>query len=200
MIVARVMTKNPVTITPQDSLAEARHRMTKGLFRRLPVVEGGKLVAILTDRDLRKHEGYFERTKVNAAMIADPIAVASSAPVERAAAMMIKRTVGGLPVVDNGKLVGIVTRTDLVRAFVDMLGAHPDDAARIDVELDGELDRVAAALEIAAGRCGQVMGVGSYAEDGEAARVFFLRVPAADAHAVAKSLRENDFRVLAVHV
>jgi acetoin utilization protein AcuB len=62
MIVARVMTKNPTTISPEDSLAEARHRMSKRLFRRLPVIEGGKLVAILTDRDLRKHEGYFDRT------------------------------------------------------------------------------------------------------------------------------------------
>ncbi len=200
MIVARIMTKNPVTITPQESLAEAKHRMAKGVFRRLPVVEGGQLVAILTDRDLRKHEGYLDHTKVNAAMNTNPVAIEPSAPVERAAATMIKRCIGGLPVVDNSKLVGIVTRTDLVRAFVDMLGAHPDEAARIDVALEGELDRVAAALEIAAGRCGRVMGVGSYAEDGEGARVFFLRVPAADAHAVAKSLRDNDFRVLAVHV
>jgi acetoin utilization protein AcuB len=197
MIVARIMSKNPVTITPEESLAEAKHRMSKGLFRRLPVIEGDKLIAILTDRDLRKHEGYFDRTKVNAAMTANPVAIAPSAPVERAAVMMIRRAVGGLPVVENGRLVGIVTRTDLMRAFVDMVGAHPDEGVRIDVALDGELDRIAMALEIAAGRCGQVMGVGSYAEDGEG--VFFLRVPAADAHAVAKSLRENDFRVLTVH-
>ncbi len=199
MIVSRVMSKNPVTISPEDSLAEARHRMAKGLFRRLPVVERGQLVGIVTDRDLRKHEGYLDRTRVNAAMTQAPIAIAPSAPIERAAAIMIRRAIGGLPVTDNGRLVGMITRTDLVRAFIDLLGAHPDDAVRIDVALEGEMDRVAAALEIAAGRCGQVLGVGSYAEDGEGARVFFLRVPAADASAVAKSLRENNFRVIAVH-
>jgi acetoin utilization protein AcuB len=199
MIVARIMTRDPVTIAPTDTLRLARDRMEAGSFRRLPVVEAGKMIAILTDRDTRAHEGYLATTAVSAAMTPNPITVSPTTPVERAANAMIKRKIGGLPVIENGKLVGIVAASDLLRAFVEMLGARDEDVARVDIALDGGIDRVTAALEIAAGRCGEVRGLGSYDIEGEDHRVFFVRIPAPDARAVAASLTENGFRVLAVH-
>ena len=68
MLIRRWMTRNPVTIGTDNTLAEARRKMDKGDFRRLPVVERGRLVEIITDRDLRQQTGYLEHTRVNAVM------------------------------------------------------------------------------------------------------------------------------------
>ncbi|HSR57255.1 MAG TPA: CBS domain-containing protein, partial [Candidatus Binataceae bacterium] len=64
MQVAARMTPNPVAVTPRDTLAKARALMHAGGFRRLPVVEEGELVGILSERDLRQHLGYLESTRV----------------------------------------------------------------------------------------------------------------------------------------
>lgn len=117
--ISKYMTKNPVTIGPRDSLAIADERMKNGKFRRLPVVEGGALVGMLSDRDLARHGGYLHETRVDAAMTEKPITVTSSDPFEEAVRRMLASKVDGIPVVDGGKLVGIVTATDVGHAFLD---------------------------------------------------------------------------------
>jgi acetoin utilization protein AcuB len=117
------MTAKPVTISPEETLATARELMKRGKFRSLPVVEGGRLVGILTDRDTRQHEGYFELTKVTAAMKPDPMTVAPESSVLDAAGLLIQHKISGLPVMGEGKLVGIVTTSDLLRGLVDVLRA-----------------------------------------------------------------------------
>ena len=92
--------------------------MDDGRFRRLPVVEGGRLVGILTERDIREHTGYLGSTRVNAAMRTALITVTPFNTVEDAARLMLKHKIGGLPIVADGKLVGIVTTSDLLRAFL----------------------------------------------------------------------------------
>jgi acetoin utilization protein AcuB len=98
MRVADRMTANPVTVSPEENLATARELMKRGKFRSLPVVEGGRLVGILTDRDTRQHEGYFELTKVAAAMKSDPMTVAPESSVLDAAGLLIQHKIRGLPV------------------------------------------------------------------------------------------------------
>jgi len=66
MLVSKRMRKEPVTVSPGDHLISVQKKMKDGGFRRTPVVEGGKLIGIVTDRDLRQHLGYLEKTKVNA--------------------------------------------------------------------------------------------------------------------------------------
>ena len=75
MLIANCMTRNPVTVTPEDNLAQAKALMDSGKFRRLPVMEKGKLVAMLTERDLRTHWGYLAATKVDAAMSSNVITI-----------------------------------------------------------------------------------------------------------------------------
>ncbi len=123
MRVADRMTKNPVTVTPDASLAKAKTLMEAGGFRRLPVVEKDKLVGIITDRDIRQHLGYLDATRVNGAMTAGPMTVPSHSSVQDAARLMLEHKVGGLPVVDDGRLVGIVTTSDLLHALLDVVQA-----------------------------------------------------------------------------
>jgi len=123
MQMQHVMTRSPETIRPEDVLLKAKEMMDAGGFRRLPVVREGRVVGILTERDLREHGGYLKSTKVDAVMRAPVVSVDSKASVEDAARLMLRNKIGGLPVVDGGKLVGIVTSSDLLRAFLDVVEA-----------------------------------------------------------------------------
>jgi CBS domain-containing protein len=123
MQVANLMTSDPATVTPRDTLAAAKAAMDAGRFRRLPVLDNGVLVGILTERDLREHGGYLESTRVSAAMRSPVIVVAPSDEVQVAARLMLKHKVGGLPVVDRGKVIGIVTASDLLKALLNVVEA-----------------------------------------------------------------------------
>jgi acetoin utilization protein AcuB len=118
MQIVNVMTPDPIVIDVHDTLANAKIAMEKGGFRRVPVVEHGRLVGILTERDLREYTGYLESTRVNSAMRTPLIMVTPHNTVEDAARLMLKHKIGGLPIIADGKLVGIVTTTDLLRAFL----------------------------------------------------------------------------------
>lgn len=121
MEMIHIMTRHPETIHPEDSLAKAKQMMDVGRFRRLPVVKDGVVVGMLTERNLREHGGYLESTKVNAAIRGSVISVAPKTTVQDAARLMLQHKIGGLPVLDGGKLVGIVTSMDLLRAFVQVV-------------------------------------------------------------------------------
>jgi acetoin utilization protein AcuB len=90
-------------------------------FRRLPVVKDGKIVGMLTERNLREHSGYLSFTEVNAAMSTPVVSGGPKSTVQEATQLMLRHKIGGLPVVDDGKLVGIVTTVDLLRAFLQVV-------------------------------------------------------------------------------
>ena len=123
MKVSDLMTANPEVIHPAASLSVAEEKMRRGRFRRLPVMDdAGDLLGIITDGDLRQHTGYWATTKVTAALIASPVTIAPDAPLASAAELMIRHKIGGLPVVDpDGRLIGIITESDLLR----VLAAQP---------------------------------------------------------------------------
>jgi len=123
MQILNLMTANPVTVSSRDTLAMAKSIMDTGRFRRTPVVDNGKLVGILTERDIREHTGYLESTRVDAAMRTALITVGPGATVEDAARLMLQHKIGGLPIVDEGRLVGIVTTSDLLKAFLNVVQA-----------------------------------------------------------------------------
>lgn len=200
MRVGQKMTHNPVIVRPNDTLDKAAAKMNAGHFRRLPVVEKSDVVGILTDRDLRQHLGHFEHTKVEAAMSQPVIAVTPMTTLEHATHLMLQHKIGGLPVVDdNGVLVGIITASDMLGAFLNFVGAAGPDSSRIDVSLEGDADRIATAAEIAAQQSGEVLGLGTYRIEGEGMPVFYVRVRTDDIGGVVKALEENGFNVLAVH-
>jgi acetoin utilization protein AcuB len=104
MEMIHVMTRHPEIISPDDTLAKAKEMMDVAGFRRLPVVKDGEVVGMLTERNLREHNGYLELTKVNAAMNMEVVSVGPHSTVQEAARLMLRHKVGGLPVLDGGKL------------------------------------------------------------------------------------------------
>jgi acetoin utilization protein AcuB len=126
MQIVNLMTPDPITIAQHDTLSKAKCLMDEGHFRRLPVMENEQLVGIVTERDLREYTGYLESTRVTAAMRTPLITVTPYNKVEDAAVLMLKHKIGGLPIVDAGKLVGIVTTSDLLKAFLNVVEATGD--------------------------------------------------------------------------
>lgn len=134
MLVRDVMTRDPVTVGPEEPIGAALELMRVGRFRHLPVVEGDRLVGIITDRDLRlatnsplvlREKWYsdfiLESIKVKACMTSDPVTVTPDTPLLDAALIIQERRFGSLPVVEAGKLVGILTETDLLATLIRLL-------------------------------------------------------------------------------
>ena len=139
MLIRRWMTKNPATVSPVETLDDARKKIDKGnFFRRLPVVKSGQLVGIIADRDLRQHVGQLGHTRVDAAMAKPVITVQPNMLLDQAANLLVKHKVGGLPVLEGGKVVGIITAIDLLRAFGEVLGSSEEGVSRIDRAFSGE--------------------------------------------------------------
>jgi CBS domain-containing protein len=123
-LVESIMRRTVVSTTPPELLATARAVMEREGVHQLPVLENGALVGILSERDLHAHTGYLERTKVDAAMTWNPLTVSATESVRYAAHLLIEKSINALPVVDDGHLVGIVSRTDLLHLLETVLSAE----------------------------------------------------------------------------
>jgi acetoin utilization protein AcuB len=141
MRVSDLMSCNIVTIDPTESCREAVARMHRARVRHLPVVERGRLVGIVTDRDLRHRlftpgvfrdlgsvpvETLLKGVLVSDVMSSPVVAVAPEDDLEDAAKMMLEDKVGSLPVVESGRIVGMITETDLLRRIVQADSGMPD--------------------------------------------------------------------------
>jgi acetoin utilization protein AcuB len=158
MLVREYMTRKVVSVHPETGLNEARRLMRKHNIRRLPVVVESRLVGIVTDRDLREaspspatslsvHELNYllEKLEVGAIMNKRVITVNPSAPLEEAAQLMRDHKIGGLPVVEEGNVVGMVTEVDILGVLLHALG-WGELGTRMEIEVE---DRPGALAEIA---------------------------------------------------
>jgi len=113
------MTHNPVAAGLEDKLSTIEAKMHEGDFRAVPVVSDGAVVGIITDRDLRRLTGMLDATRVKDAMAESVITVTIDTPINEAARLLRQRKIGGLPVVEAGKLVGMITVTDVLEALTE---------------------------------------------------------------------------------
>lgn len=135
IVVGQKMSSAPVSVNPSTTLAEARALLRGHRIRHLIVLEGEQLVGIITDRDIRQaslpHPPDQPRAagdplmgliRVGQAMTREVLTVAPETPLEEAAMLLINHRIGGLPVVKDGRVVGIITETDLLKALVESMG------------------------------------------------------------------------------
>ncbi|HSB70009.1 MAG TPA: CBS domain-containing protein [Candidatus Methylomirabilis sp.] len=150
MQVERWMNLEVVTVSPGDSFRTAMTLIRQKGIRHLPVVDGTRLVGIVTDRDLRQaspsqatslsiHELHYllEKLTVQHIMTTRVITVRPDQTVEEAAMLLLGHRIGGLPVVQDGQLRGIITETDILQAFLQLRGKGPLDIAAAVVEIEG---------------------------------------------------------------
>ena len=114
MNVADQMSQKVVCV---GNLKTAHALMAGQGFRCLPVTENGRLIGIVTDRDVRLHFDRRERTMVGAIMTSNPRCIAPDTSMAEAARMLLVHRIGALPVVKDGVLVGVITTTDILRTF-----------------------------------------------------------------------------------
>ncbi len=112
---ADVMRRNVGAVSPTASLAHALATMEALDVREVPVVDGGRLVGILSRRDLEPYRGHFEWTSVRAAMTREPVVVAPETPVREVARLLLHHGVNAIPVVAGDTVVGMVGRAELLR-------------------------------------------------------------------------------------
>jgi len=133
MKVVDIMTRDPLTVTPTETIGQADELMNTNKIRQLPVVQGKDLVGIVTDRDIRSFlsgsllEGVEAReealnTKIREIMTTEPMTLSPDDDLQEAVEIMIDEKIGGIPVVDESEgLVGIVTYVDVLRCFLNRL-------------------------------------------------------------------------------
>lgn len=118
-LVAKWMTPHPTSAEPAEKLSAVRAKMLAGHFRTMPVLSDGKLVGVITDRDLRRHEGYLDHTEVRLAMTTEVATATPSTPIHEVARNLLERKIGALPVVEGERLLGIISTSDVLRAFME---------------------------------------------------------------------------------
>lgn len=125
MIASDVMAQPVFVVTPQDTVAHARNLMLKHKISRLPIMEGDRLAGIITKKDiayrLRQTDPVWrrrpiDRIPVHVLMVTDPVSISPETPIRDVAALMLSRDVSGLPVVEKGAIVGIVTKSDVLKS------------------------------------------------------------------------------------
>jgi acetoin utilization protein AcuB len=146
MKVSELMTRKLITVAPDDSVEEAVQLLRQRGVRHLLVMKGGRLVGILSDRDLKRAMdpgtpkkklmnigGLFfllEPILVREIMTPEPVTVGPDLSAQEAAAIMVAERFGALPVEEGGKTVGIVTETDLLRYFARSGGERPPEGEK----------------------------------------------------------------------
>lgn len=138
MIIERRMTRNPVTCAPDMSIQDAGNLMKKEHVHRLPVLDkNGKLIGVISEKDILKaapspastlsafESNYLlSKLTVKKIMSRNPVTISKDTPVEDAAMLMIDQDLSCLPVLEEGKLVGIVSKSDLFKMLVESFGAR----------------------------------------------------------------------------
>jgi len=161
MLVRDCMTRNPITVRPHSDPLAAIALLKSARVRRLPVVdEEGRVVGMVTQTDLERFlskapsPGVVKRQHhVEQVMVARVVTVSPDHPMEEAARLMVEHKIGSLPVIEEDRLVGIITETDIFKQFVDILGGQAD-AIRLTLMLadkPGQLANVLNAMAAAGG-------------------------------------------------
>ena len=213
MKVRERMSRDLAVVTPDTSVADAFELMQERQVRRLPVMAKNKLAGIVTIKDLSKVSpssatslSIFEMNYLLAkTRIKDVIpknmkvvTIEADANIEKAAVLMREHQIGGIPVLENGELVGIITETNIFDAFIDILGVARQ-GTRIDMEVDERVGAVAAVTGIIAQHGVSVENI-VLVEKERGLYDLILRIDTTEADEIVSSLRSNDFRILDVIV
>ncbi len=164
MFVAERMTKHPVTMTSNATIGEVDRAMKKYKFHRMIIVDDGKLVGYLSDRDvmrvapspatsLSKYEirSLLDKLSVKDIMQTKVVTVNEDATIEEAALIMYQNKVGGLPVISEvGAVVGIITATDILKTFIEVMGLPSGGKTRLTLEVENKIGVMADITKILA--------------------------------------------------
>lgn len=199
MLVRDIMKCSLTTIPPDTSLQEAYRLMIEKSIRHLPVVEAGRLVGVVADRDLRLATSalaahpFAADAKVTGVMAKQPRCAAPLDSVEEAARTMRELKIGCLPVLDGNDLVGIVTGIDLLDALLRLTGVDKP-SGRLEVRLEDRPGELARLTSFLSHRNVNILSILTYPE-GPDSVVTVLRVDSIETRLLAEDMRKDAFEV-----
>jgi acetoin utilization protein AcuB len=183
-------------------------------IRHLPVVEGDRLVGIVSDRDLKKAApSPFDRdtaeefvrftsaVTVKEVMSKEVVTTSPHCPIEEAAALMFEKRIGALPVVQEGRLVGIITETDVLEAFVEAMGIR-GSCSRVEIVVEDTPAALYAIGDIVRERAGDIASIMTARATyrGEERKVLIVRIETDDPEETVKAIEKAGYPVLSAAV
>jgi len=205
LLVRDSMTREVVAVGPETTAAEALALCRGNRIRYLPVIEEGRLVGMISGRDLRlatpalgesDRAEALRRLRVADKMVRDVATVYPDDPIEDAAMVMYERKIGCLPVIDEEDLAGILTFSDVLRAFVRLVGVH-EPGSRIEVSLpnrSGSLAEVVGLIRDKGVNLASVLA-SSEREDVDGERVAVLRLTTINSKGVVEDLKASRYPI-----
>jgi acetoin utilization protein AcuB len=187
MFIREIMTRNPITIRPQSDYLAAIALMRAGKLRRLPVIDDDQRVVGMVSLDKLKMKKPEEAARTRAVqsdgilmrvrdvMSTPVISVSPDYPMEEAARLMVEKRISSLPVVEDEKLVGIVTDSDIFRLFVRVLGGG-SRTIRLSVELGNTPGQLSDLTGLVASVGGNILSIASHPAETAETMNFTLRV------------------------
>ena len=209
MFVGERMSHPVITISPDTPMQEALKIMRDEKIRRLPVVDQrGKLTGILSESDLLhaspsdasslsvwEMNYLLSKISVKEIMTREVITVQANTPLEEAARIMVDNKIGGLPVVRDSQVVGIITETDLFKIFLELLGAR-ESGVRLAVLVSHVPGTVARLTEAIYEAGGNIVALGQFLGESSENREITMKVRNVQAEALAEAVKDHVERIL----
>ena len=211
MLVYERMSKHPLTIKPNLPVDAALKRMREENVRRFPVVDdAGKLVGIVSDKDLLyaapspatslsiyEMHYLYSRITVDQVMTRKVITVDDKAPLEEAARIMVDNKVGGLPVMRDGKLVGLITETDIFKVLMEMMGAR-DQGVRLTLLCPNQRGVLANLTSDVASLGGDIVSLGTFWGEDASNAIITMKVSGVERDAILDKIKPHILEVVDV--
>ena len=200
MLVGERMSHPVITIAPDLPITEAVNLMRKEHIRRTPVVKGGKLVGIVSDKDLLNASPspatslsiwemnyLLSKIKVEDVMTTEILSINVDTPVEEAARIMADNKIGGLPVMKDNRVVGMITETDLFKIFLELMGAR-EKGIRVTAMIPEKVGELADLTKAIAEAGGNFISFGQTAGEDPSNREVTFKVSGLDESKVKKAI------------
>lgn len=207
MFVKTFMTHNPFFVSPDDNFPQAMNMIRKRKIRHLPVVDKGKLVGIVVEKDLLSNQpspattlslyeiySLLETLRVRQIMSRPVITVEGDCPLEEAARIMVENKISCLPVMDGEKLAGIITETDVFKVLVEVLGGK-EDGIRLTLRLPDRAGELAVISRHIADAGGNIVAVTTTSVEG-GKRETMIKETGADRERVSQLLEGSSAEIL----
>jgi acetoin utilization protein AcuB len=213
MTVGQRMTKNPITVKPDTPVSEAQYTMRKEKVHRFPVVDKDlRLKGIVTEKDLLyatpspattldvyEMSYLLSKLKVDEVMTTELVTVTEDTTVEEAARVLVDNNIGGLPVLRDGKLVGIITESDLFKVFLEMFASRQKGIRMTMMvpEERGELAKLSGAVSAIGGN---IVALGTFLGEDASQTLLTMKVQDTTVEALEKAVKPLVKRIIDTRV
>lgn len=208
MFVRNYMTPDPITVSPDEAFPEAMHLIRKHDIRHLPVVKNGHVVGIVVESDLLSNQpspatslsvyeiySLLEKLRISQIMTRPVITVEGNCPIEEAARIMVENSISCLPVMDEDRLVGIITETDIFKVLVDILGGK-ETGFRITLRVPDQVGELALISSRIAEYGGNIIAVTSSSVQEDGKREVLIKEVGADKDKLSDWLKSCGIEVI----